>query len=208
MSNLVIQRIKDEAVIKRALDELDISRGLEQLTAADYSDRLIDVLVELLHKARDPIVKLQVVKALCGPYRSSYGRVEKVLLDEYLDLADSQDLPGVDSLTWGIGNCLEIITSSASKHLDSYKSIVENRNYGSSRQMLVIALSKFDKNKVEDALIGLLDDPEVAGHAVMALGKIKSAKALPKLKKYEGSPVAWIKREAKKSVQLIEAKKS
>jgi hypothetical protein len=204
MSNIVIQRIKDEALIKNALDQFDIGRGLDRLAVADYSDQLIEVLIELLHQVRDPIVKLQIVKALCGPYRSAYERVEKVLVDQYLDLANSQHLPCVDSLMWGIGNCLGIITSSTSPHLSTYKSIVEEKNYGASRQMLVIALSKFDKNKVEDTLIRLLDDPEVAGHAVMALGKIKSTKALPKLKKCEISKIAWIKREATKSVRLIE----
>ena len=204
MSIRVIQRHKDEAVVRAALDRLGIDRDLAELLKVDYSDQLIEVLIELLDEVRDPIMKLEVVKALCGPYPQAYERVEKVLVDEYFNSVKSLDLPGFESLAWGVANCLEIIASPTSPHLNAYKSIVGNRSYGITRQMLVLALSKFDTGEVEDVLIALLDDMEVAGHAVMALGKVKSKKALPSLKKLESSRVSWIRREAKKSARLIE----
>ena len=46
-----------------------------------------------------------------------------------------------------------------------------------SRQMFALALGKVPSEKSENALIQVLDDDEIAPHALEALGKLKSKKA-------------------------------
>ncbi len=204
MNTIAIQREKEEAHIRDTLRNAGVHAQLEELTKHDYSDKLIDILIELVSATHDPIMKLQVLKSLCGPYKKAYARVEGVLVSQYLECADSPKAPGMDSLLWGIGNCIEITTNSDSHFLPTYKSIVGNKSHGTSRQMIVLALSKFKKDDVEDLLLELLDDPQVSGHAVMALGRIKSAKSTPLLMEMKKSAQPWVRREAEKSIRAIE----
>jgi hypothetical protein len=204
MNIRVFQREKDEFTIREAFNKLGISAELSDLAKQHYSEEMIDGLIEILPVVRDPIMKLELVKALCGPCPKAYERVEKVLIDEYFRSADSLNSIGVSSLLWGIGNCLEIIASPSLSNVEIYKKISNEKRFGITRQMIVLALSKFDKAKVEDLLIDLLGDEDVNGHAVIALGRIKSAKSLPWLRQLGNSPKNWIKREAKKSVRAIE----
>jgi HEAT repeat protein len=53
-------------------------------------------------------------------------------------------------------------------------------------------------------LIDLLDDDEVVGHAIIALGKLKSKKAYPAIERFATHPKAWIRKEAKKALARIE----
>ena len=50
--------------------------------------------------------------------------------------------------------------------------------------MFVAALGKIQSEEAEDVLIKLLDDEEVTPHALEALGRMKSKKAIEKMSKF------------------------
>jgi hypothetical protein len=50
----------------------------------------------------------------------------------------------------------------------------------------------------------LLDDDMVAGHAIMALGRLKAKRSRSRLKPFLHHRRAWVRREAQKAVQRID----
>ena len=54
------------------------------------------------------------------------------------------------------------------------------------------------------ALIGLLDDAEVSGHAVYALRLLGASEAAERVRPFLDSPKTWVRQEAEKYFQKIE----
>jgi HEAT repeat protein len=81
-----------------------------------------------------------------------------------------------------------------------------NNWYGRARQMVVVALGKMKKNaaSVMDVLIELLVDEDVAGHAVIALGKLKDQRAREAVAALQNHPKAWVRAEVKKALARME----
>jgi HEAT repeat protein len=55
-----------------------------------------------------------------------------------------------------------------------------------------------------DVLIDLLDDDDVAGHAVVGLGKLRASKARQRVEEFLAHPKAWVRREAKRALAKID----
>jgi hypothetical protein len=51
--------------------------------------------------------------------------------------------------------------------------------------------------------LGLLGDEEVAGYALMGLGKLKAPEARPAIEPFVGHPTTWVRKEAKKALSRI-----
>src|SRR5207245_11507271 len=81
--------------------------------------------------------------------------------------------------------------------------IVTNRENGKAREMFVLALARIQDPRTVEVLIKLLSDEQVAGHAVMALRKLKAPQALTHLAKFADHPQAWIRNEAKKAITIL-----
>lgn len=72
--------------------------------------------------------------------------------------------------------------------------------------MIVVGLGRLKATpQVADVLIGLLDDEDLCGHAVMALGKLKVLRAVDKLKSLREHPKRWIRTEVNKALKRIGA---
>jgi HEAT repeat protein len=69
--------------------------------------------------------------------------------------------------------------------------------------MFVAALGKIASDKVEDILIKLLDDDEVAAQAIAALGKMKSIKSKEKILILVNHHKTLIKVEAQKALKRL-----
>jgi len=117
------------------------------------------------------------------------------LINEFLKISDSHS-----GLKWAIGNALGSISDD--RVFDTISELVQNPGHGRSRQMLVLAFGKMKNPKAVEILIGLLDDEDVSGHAVTALAKLKSDRALPHLQRFAEDPRTWVRRVAKKAVAL------
>ena len=69
--------------------------------------------------------------------------------------------------------------------------------------MLALALANTKSERAVEVLIACLEDPDVAGHAVAALGKLKAKKAEQQLQRFLTHPKAWIRQEARKALERL-----
>ncbi len=107
------------------------------------------------------------------------------------------------SYGWVIGNAFSVIITK--EDVDEILSIVRDKGNGTSRQMFVYALGKIKSgsSQTEDVLISLLDDKDVIGHALYALGRLKSQKAKAKIETFLNHPKLYYRREAKAALKRI-----
>ena len=79
----------------------------------------------------------------------------------------------------------------------------EDKKFGRSREMLALALIGMKSPKVDDVLIKLLDDDDVVGHALIAIGKRRVEQARDRVELLKSHPKAWIRKEAKKALSKM-----
>jgi HEAT repeat protein len=82
-------------------------------------------------------------------------------------------------------------------------SIVADPSHGTARQMFVLALGTVGYRDSIPTLIKLLEDGDVAAHAVMALGKMAAREASPMLERLATSGKPWVRKEAMKALKRI-----
>ena len=120
----------------------------------------------------------------------------KPLIEEFLKLS-----PDFFSLKWAVGNALSVVgDESVSEELIA---IAKERRHGETRQMVVMALGKLRKTRPVAVLLGLLDDPWVAPHAIDALGHLRATEATGRLQELLHSESSLIRKEAAKALKKI-----
>ena len=71
--------------------------------------------------------------------------------------------------------------------------------------MLALALGNMHNPRAVDVLTDLLDDEEVVGYAVMALGKLRASAARERLETLTKHPNKWVRREAQKALSRLKS---
>lgn len=69
---------------------------------------------------------------------------------------------------------------------------------------MVLRLANLDGDRAVDVLIELLGDGEVAGFAVMALGKLKAKQARSRIKPLLKHPQPWVRKEASRALAALD----
>lgn len=139
--------------------------------------RAVPALVEWLPRVRDPVLKEIVVRSLAGQKeaRPEGGRAL---------VAEFRRLPSTDewlSVKWAIGDALATVADETLA--EALLTLVQDRSHERARERLCDALVRTKDSRAPDALIGLLDDPEVAGHAISALRSLGPKSSLPHLQR-------------------------
>ena len=196
-SRLIDAEVEKHGVNLDAVMERGIPNYLK-LSLADYK-KVIPVLVQWIKDHKD--VKWGgLVRTLSTPYAKDQAC--KLFINEFLDSKDEED--NLD-YKWVVGNGLNIFASD--DIVDELIPLVVDKKYGRARQMIVLGLGKMkkpeNKNKVTGVLIQLLDDEDVAGHAIEALGKLKAVKAKPNLEKFLTHKKTWWRNAAKNALAKI-----
>jgi len=106
-----------------------------------------------------------------------------------------------DGLQWAIGSAL--CSTWDDSEFDDLVRLAKDRRYGRSREMIVLGLARSKRPEAGDVLIGLLDDPDVNGHAVNALRKLKVPAARAGLEKMLDDPRTWVRKEARRALEAI-----
>lgn len=106
------------------------------------------------------------------------------------------------SYKWAIGNTLSIIGDPNS--LSQLEEIAQDVRHGITRQMVVIAIGKLKNNSSIPLLVRLLNDEEVAGHAIMALSNFNDPSLLPYVRPFTDNRAKWISREAQKMIKKLD----
>ena len=106
-----------------------------------------------------------------------------------------------NSHRWAIANSINIIHDMTIEQ--ELITLSENKKYGTGRQMLVLSLGCYKTDSSIKCLRGLLQDEEVRGHALRALGKCGNSEVLPDIQKYCDSDNRWIRKEALNAADKI-----
>lgn len=105
------------------------------------------------------------------------------------------------SLAWAIGNALSIVSVEGFE-----KEVIQlalDSRYGQARQMIVLGLGRLRSWDAQEAAVELLNDEDVKLHAIIALGTMKSKRALFELERLLTDKRAVVRKEARKAITKI-----
>jgi HEAT repeat protein len=131
------------------------------------------VLVDWLPRVKTPLVKERIVRSLTGEKAATPLALEP-LVAEFRRANDH-------GLKWAIGNALATLADGSIA--DELVELARDRRHGSSREMLMDALARTKDERALDALVELVDDADVAGHAISALRGLGPKSSLPYLER-------------------------
>jgi HEAT repeat protein len=158
---------------------------------AAYKDA-IPVLLKWLRVVVDENLKEELVRSLSVPWAGP--ETARAFVSEFVA---SQNF----FLKWAIGNGLSLVADDSVAE-DVIKLALDKR-HGRSREMIVLALSRLEDPRAPMAARSLLRDPDVQGHAVMALRKLKAFEARNEVAGMVDHPIAWVRAEAKKALRVF-----
>lgn len=165
-----------------------------------YNDRYnykaaIPSLIDSLEIERDPVQLEEIVRALSVKWAKPTAAAPLIKL-----FARVEDESGL-GLRWVIASALAVVADDSV--YDEIVAYLRDRSFGRSREMLALALSGMKTPRADQELIGLLNDEELVGHALMALGKRKVKGARNRIEQLENHPKAWVRKEAKKALAKL-----
>jgi HEAT repeat protein len=131
----------------------------------------VPVLVEWLPRVETALVKERIVRSLTGEKAATPLALEP-LVAEFRRADD-------DGLKWAIGNALATLADDSIA--EELVELARDRRHGRSREMLMDALARTKDERALDALVELVDDDDVAGHAISALRRLGPKSSLPYL---------------------------
>lgn len=154
----------------------------------------VPVLVHWLQKVTGDHEKEAIVRTLSVPWADSGAT--RVLLDEFYRAPREWT-----SLKWAIGNAMDCIADPTVSA--EMQTIAADSSHGTTRQMFILALGKVGHRPSIPTLIRLLEDDDVAGHAVMALGAMAAREASPMIERLAITGKPWIRRVATTALKRI-----
>ncbi len=179
-----------------------VAAGFPVATIADLRYRrlryvdAVPVLAAWLPRVKHAAVKEEIVQCLGVGFAKP--EAARPLIDEFVRVDD----PSSMGLRWAIGNALDVVADDSVG--DELVDIALDTRYGQSREMLVVALGNLSGERVVSALVKLLDDEDVCGHALMALARLAPRTARPRVEPLLVHPTAWVRKEARKTLEAIE----
>ncbi len=191
---------EDAAAIVSELREA----GFEVDSIADlYSKRMsyrdaVPILLRWLPTVDNPAVKEDVVRSLTVKW--ARPQAAPLLIAEFRRVEGSGEELG---LRWAIGNALAEVADDSV--FQDVAALATDQRWGRSREMVVLALANMSDPRAVGVLRDLLRDDGVAGHAVMALGKLGAREARSDIEPFLEHPKAWIRKRAKQALAKLDA---
>ncbi len=150
----------------------------ELLSESRFDERAaMPVLIQALPSLTDE----KLIGAVAGHLRQPWARPHAfaALLEAFEAAAPNDG----STAAWHLGDAVG--TTATAEHVEVLLRISRDSDYGAARQMVVQALGRFKKAPgVAEALLVLIDDPDVALHAMGALRRVVGAReALPHLER-------------------------
>lgn len=151
----------------------------------------VPVLLKWLPIIENTHIKDAIVRALSVPWARPVAALP--LASEFQNAKN--DAAG---LKWAIGNALSVVADDSV--FDKIAELVRDNRHGKAREMLAVALGNMKDPRAVDLLIELLRDEEVVGHALIALGKLRTAKARVDIEPLLKHHKPWVRKEARKAL--------
>ncbi len=177
------------------VDSLDIFIN----TAIDYR-KVVPILMYWLPRMEHIGVKDSIVRSLTTKWAKPIAA--PLLIEEFRRVNVTN---GESSMfKWAIGNALSLVADDSA--FDDLVELVRDKSHGRAREMLADALANTKNPGAVDVLIELLDDEEIAGHALSAIRKLgkKAGKARPHVERFLSHPKAWVRKEAQRAIAKMD----
>lgn len=162
---------------------------------SDFRDA-VPVLLRWLGKTGNYHVEQELVRTLAD--RAAKPQAGRPLL-EYFERLDSED---DEPLKSAVANSLSVVAGA--ELADDLMRLAQDPSHGRSREMLVVGLGRLDNPRVVRVARQLLDDEQVAGHAVIALGDARAVEARKDIERFTQHEKAWVREEARRALRKIE----
>lgn len=154
----------------------------------------VPILLEWLPRLEQVNVREDIVRTLSVPWARPLAA--PAMVEEF------RREPSTDGLRWAVGNALSIIADDSV--FEGVAQIASDVQYGRAREMVALALGNMRDPRAVDTLRRLLNDDDVAGHAVIALGKLRAKSAYADVERFLSHPNAWWRREAKRALAKMD----
>lgn len=112
-------------------------------------------------------------------------------------------------LLWALGESLRRVLKGApalrreQRFWERAEELCERSEYGKGRESWVMLLGQYGGPRRVPALLVLANDPEIAGHVLYALRRLKAPEGRGVAERLQQAPQAWIRQEAKKYLALL-----
>ena len=157
-----------------AIDDFGVFTSLRP-TTLDFA-AAAPILLSWLPRIESETIKDVIARSLTGEPEARRLGAARVLVDEFPRLADQQT-------KWAYGNALSTLADESVA--DDLIALLRDREHGTGRQMLCDALKRTRDPRAPDVLIELIDDDDVAGHAILALRLYGRKASVPHLHRAE-----------------------
>jgi hypothetical protein len=160
--------------------------------------------VPILVKWLPAVTYLPLKRDIIATLGSTWARpvAARPLVEEFLRIDPAMD-NGDSSVRWSISDALERVADESV--LDEVIEIATDDRHGAQRGPAIVALGNMHRARarVTPILVELLGDDEVAGYAIMGLGKLKAGEARSALMPFLEHREGWIRHEAKKALKRL-----
>jgi HEAT repeat protein len=178
---------------------LDVSNLLRLPTSRREYRTALPILMSWLPRVSQPVAKEEIVRALSKP--AARPTAAPVLVAEFKRVPPTE----AANLKWAVGNALSVVADDSV--FEEVVELLRDHRHGKAREMLPLALANKRDPRAVDLLIELLEYDEIAGHAIIALGKLKVKKARKEIERFLVHPKSWVRTEAKRALAKIDKAK-
>lgn len=200
-------RYGDELIVRR--NRRDAAPVIADLRAAGYEVEWISnlrglgvkyhsavpILIGWLPRIDNRDILEDMVRTLSVPWAKPEAARPLIELFERSDDA---------MLRWAIANGLDVVADDAV--YDDLLRLFADPASDRARQMLALALGRFPKRAATSVpvLLAHLDEPEINGHVIIALGRLR-ADVAETIRPFERDERAWVRRAARTALRRIHA---
>lgn len=178
----------------------DITRFSDLYTKPEYANKKTFQCAALILLSWLPHIELLRVKddmVRTLSIRWAKPMAAAALIKEFEHAPDFE----VSGYIWTVGNALSVVADDSV--FDDIVKLVTNKRYGRGREMVAVSLGNMKDPRAVDVLIELLKDEQVAGHALLALRKLKAVKAIPYIEPFLTHKKTWVRNEAKRTIAKL-----
>jgi HEAT repeat protein len=180
----ILADLRAAGVTVESLREVLGSRGLYRTA--------LPVVLAWLEKTENKDAKGELAGVLAKKWAKPDAA--PALIREFRRTSDSH----WSDVRWAIGAALA--ETADDTVLKDILEICMNTGFGRAREMVVLGLGNMKSDEAITALVRLLADADVVGHAVKALGKLRAKRAEPDVQNLLQHEKAWVRREARKAL--------
>lgn len=195
------ERIRQTTIAMQPIlnDLAKIGFNLEDLSEIRHLGKswqpAIPILLHWLPLVEDRPIKEDIIRSLSVPWTGN--RATEYLIQEFRNTAV------VDPYyAWTVGNALSIVDVKG--YENEILQLCRNQQYGMARQMVVMNLHRLRAfPDAQEVALDLLEQDDVKLHAISALGRMRSKRALFQLEKLLADKQSSIRKEARKAITKI-----